>query len=201
MPSMTQPQQEQERALDDRQVLRKDAEQVLAGAELLYPAAEVEQAIERMAGEITAVLSDKNPLVLCPMIGAMVFAGRLLPRLNFLLEVTYIHATRYRGQTRGGELHWIHKPPASVSGRTLLVVDDILDEGNTMRAIMDECRQAGAAGIYTAVLADKQIDHAKEFPRADFTGLAVPNRYVFGYGMDYKGYLRNCAGIYAVKGN
>ncbi|TAJ96042.1 MAG: hypoxanthine-guanine phosphoribosyltransferase [Gammaproteobacteria bacterium] len=197
---MTQPQQELERALDDRQALRKDAGQVLAAADLLYPAAEVEQAIERMAGEITAVLRDKNPLVLCPMIGAMVFAGRLLPRLDFLLEVAYIHATRYRGETTGGELHWIHKP-ATVTGRTLLVVDDILDEGNTMRAIVEECRRAGAAGIYTAVLADKQIDRPKEFPRADFTGLAVPNRYVFGYGMDYKGYLRNCAGIYAVKDN
>ncbi len=181
--------------------LQREAGQVLANADLLYPAAEVEQAIERMAGEITAVLRDRNPLVLCPMIGAMVFAGRLLPRLDFLLEVAYIHATRYRGETTGGELHWIHKPPATVTGRTLLVVDDILDEGNTMRAIVEECRRAGAAGIYTAVLADKQIDRPKEFPRADFTGLTVPNRYVFGYGMDYKGYLRNCAGIYAVKGN
>lgn len=201
MAAMIPPQQELEQTLDDRQDLRQDAEQVLAAADLLYHAAEVEQAIERMAGEITAVLRDRNPLVLCPMIGAMVFAGRLLPRLNFLLEVTYIHATRYRGQTRGGELHWIQKPPDCVAGRTLLVVDDILDEGSTMRAIVDECRQAGAAGIYTAVLADKQIDHPKAFPRADFTGLSLPNRYVFGYGMDYKGYLRNCAGIYAVKDN
>jgi hypoxanthine phosphoribosyltransferase len=201
MAAMTQPQQEKERALDDRQALRKDAGQVLAAADLLYPATVVEQAIERMAGEITAVLLDRNPLVLCPMIGALVFAGRLLPRLDFLLEVAYIHATRYRGETTGGELHWIHKPPATVTGRTLLVVDDILDEGSTMRAIVEECRRAGAAGVYTAVLADKQIDRPKEFPRADFTGLFVPNRYVFGYGMDYKGYLRNCAGIYAVKGN
>ncbi len=185
--------------MNDETRLRQEAEQALSEAELLYSADEVEAAFDRMASEITAALADKNPIVLCLMIGAVIPVGKLLPRLQFPLQLEYIHATRYRGETTGKDLSWIKKPDATLDGRTVLIVDDILDEGITMSAIIEECNEAHAAEIYTAVLVDKQIERSKEFKKADFTGLTVPDRYVFGYGMDYKGYLRNCSGIYAVK--
>ena len=173
--------------------------QVQAEADLIYSYEEVEAAIKKMSQEITAVLADKNPVILCLMIGGIIPTGKLLPLLNFPLQVEYVHVSRYRGGTRGGELHWIRKPTISLQDRHVLIVDDILDEGTTLMAIVEECKNNQAKTIHTAVLADKQLDKERSFKKADFTGVTVPDRYVFGYGMDYKEYLRNAPGIYAVK--
>ena len=125
--------------------------------------------------------------------------GQLLPRLNFPLELDYIHATRYLGTTAGGELHWLKYPTISLLDRTVLVIDDILDEGLTLSAIVEYCQRAGARQVLTAVMLEKQ--HARKAAiKADFVGLLVPDRYVFGYGMDYQDQLRYAAGIYAVHG-
>jgi len=116
------------------------------------------------------------------------------------LEIDYIHATRYRGATSGRDLHWMKYPSADLSERTVLVIDDILDEGLTLQAIVKYCQEAGANEVLTAVLVEKQLDSRPGLQQADFTGLIVPNRYVFGYGMDYQGQLRYVPGIYAVHG-
>ena len=173
---------------------------VQAEADLIYSPEEVEAAIERMGQEITEALADKNPIIICLMIGGVIPTGKLLPLLNFPLQVEYVHATRYQGEINGGTLHWIRKPSLSLQDRHVLIVDDILDEGNTLAAMVEECKSNQAKTIQTAVLADKQLDRERSFKQADFTGLMVPNRYVFGYGMDYKEYLRNAPGIFAVKG-
>ncbi len=178
----------------------KEIETVLAEADLLYSAAEVDAAIDRMAEEITAVLADKNPVILCLMVGAVIPVGMLMPRLNFPLQIDYVHATRYQGKTTGGEITWLKSPELDIKDRCVLIVDDILDKGITLASMIAECKKLNAAGIYTAVLIDKKFDKIRVFPKADFTGLTIPNRYVFGYGMDYKDYLRNAPGIYAVKG-
>lgn len=164
----------------------------------LYTLEQVEAAIDRMAGEITARLADRNPLVLCVMNGGMVPLGRLLTRLDFPLELDYIHATRYRGETAGGELHWLKRPSIDIRGRTLLIVDDILDIGITLDAIVRDCQAHGAAEVLTAVLTEKLHDRGIGL-RADFVGLPVADKYVFGYGMDYKEYLRNAPGIFAAE--
>ncbi|WP_126454806.1 hypoxanthine-guanine phosphoribosyltransferase [Sulfuriflexus mobilis] len=179
-------------------VTTAEVEAVLEQADVLHSEAEVEAALDRMAAEITASLAGKNPLLLCTMIGGIVTAGKLLTRLHFPLGIDYIHASRYRGETRGAELHWIARPSESVAGREVLIIDDIFDEGLTLKALIEDCRQAGATAVHTAVLVEKQCD--KRCPlEVDFLGLHVEDRYVFGYGMDYKGYLRNANGIYAVK--
>jgi len=170
----------------DKKELVKEAEIVKANAELLYTAEDINKAIEKMITNISHELHDKHLIVLSLMLGAIVITGRLLTRLNFPLELEYIHATRYRGDTSGSELDWIKKPSAAIRGRTVLIVDDILDKGITLKAIVDECRQSGAKSVYTAVLADKLISKAKVFKKADFTGFTVPDKYVFGFGMDYK---------------
>jgi hypoxanthine phosphoribosyltransferase len=171
-------------------------------ADCLFNREEVRAAIDVMAEKISAELKNTNPLVLCLMSGGMVIGGKLMPRLDFHLQLDYIHATRYRNQTAGAaEIEWIVKPRHELEDRTVLIVDDILDEGITLHEVINWCQQQGAKKIYSAVLVEKHHDR-RQPPglKADFVGLDVSDRYVFGYGMDYKGYLRNAPGIYAVKG-
>ncbi|WP_459828728.1 hypoxanthine-guanine phosphoribosyltransferase [Hydrogenophilus islandicus] len=170
-------------------------------AECLADRAAVDAAIDRLAAEITEKLADKTPLVYVVMNGAVIFAGQILPRLLFPLEVTYLHATRYGHATQGQTLTWRVEPTAAAAGRHVLVLDDILDEGHTLAAILERLEAEGAASVSLAVLCDKAHDRkARPGWKADFTGLTIPDRFVFGYGMDYKGYWRNAPGIYAVKG-
>lgn len=171
---------------------------VQRNARLLHSGAEVESALDRMAAEISAALQDRNPLILCVINGGIIATGKLLPRLDFPLTLDSIHASRYRNATSGSEIHWLFTPTTPIDGRTVLIVDDILDEGHTLRAIVDYCQQQGAEAVYTAALFDKQLDATKPIA-LDFVGLNVENHYLFGYGMDYKGYLRNAAGVYACK--
>ena len=141
---------------------------IQAEADLIYSSDEIEAAIEKMAEEITVVLADKNPIILCLMMGAVIPVGKLLPLLQFPLQVEYVHATRYQGETRGGELRWIRKPEISLQDRHILIVDDILDEGTTLMAIVEECKSIRAKSIQTAVLADKQLNRERSFKNADF---------------------------------
>lgn len=158
----------------------------------------MQAALDRLADEITQALSEELPLVLPVMGGAVVFAGQLLPKLKFPLEFDYLHVTRYRGKTQGGEIEWKVLPGQSVAGRHVLVLDDILDEGETLAAIRDKLLEMGAARMWAAVLTNK--DNGLDKPiRADFVGLDVPNRYVFGCGMDAYGLWRNLPSIYALK--
>ena len=171
---------------------------VYANADVLYTKEQVDAAYDRLASAITAKLGDSNPLVICVMVGGMIPAGQLLPRLDFPLQIDYLHATRYRGKMQGGELHWIVRPALPMKDRVVLLIDDIFDEGITLTAIRQACEEAGAREIYTAVLLNK-IHERKTDLKVDFAGLEIVDRYVFGCGMDYKGYLRNAPGIYAVK--
>lgn len=172
--------------------------QVKQNAILLHDEQAVETALDTMAADINRQLADKNPLVLCVINGGIIATGKLLPRLDFPLTLDSINASRYRNQTSGDDIHWLFKPTTPVQERTVLIVDDILDEGHTLKAIVDWCARQGAAEIYSAVLLDKDLGRDKPI-QADFVGLQVANHYLFGYGMDYKGYLRNAAGIYACK--
>lgn len=176
----------------------EEVKQVSANADLLYSEAVVEAAIDRMAEQINLLLNDRNPLVLCAMNGGVVLTGKLLTRLTIPLTFDSLNASRYNNSTSGDTITWLQKPGASLKDRTILIVDDILDEGVTLRAIHDYCLEQGATSVYTAVLLEKLLNYAKPM-HADFIGLQVENRYLFGYGMDYKGYLRNAAGIYACK--
>lgn len=176
----------------------EEARRILSEAELVCSAEEISRTIDRLASEITARLRDAYPLVLSVMSGAVVFAGQLLPKLNFPLECDYLHATRYGSLTSGGELSWLMEPRTAVSGRTVLVLDDILDEGITLAAIKARLLEQGAAACWIAVLAEKETGHPKPV-KADFTGVTLPNRYVFGCGMDVKGAWRNLPAIHALK--
>ena len=177
--------------------LAAEAWAVYRAADCLHDGAAVQAAVRRLAGEVSAALAGRNPLLLCPMTGGVVLAGHLLPLLDFPLELDYVHATRYAGALAGGELAWKVIPSTSLAGRQVLIVDDVLDRGVTLAALVDFCRREGAAGVHTLVLVDKQCRREAAI-EADFVGLKAPDRYLFGWGMDYKGYLRNVPGIYAV---
>jgi hypoxanthine phosphoribosyltransferase len=178
---------------------REDALDLLARSEVVHPAEAVRAALERLAGEITASLKDEFPIVLAVMGGAVVFAGQLLPRLDFPLEFGAIEATRYGNATRGAQIAWRLAPGEQVRGRTVLVVDDILDEGVTLAAVRARLVELGARRVLTAVVVDK--DNGRDKPMAaDFVGLKVPDRYVFGFGMDAYGLWRNLPAIHALKG-
>lgn len=170
-------------------------------ADCLVSAEEIDAALDRLAQQITVALGDSNPIVFVVLNGGLIFSGRLLPKLPFPLETSYLHATRYGDRIHGEQLEWRARPHQHVAGRTVLVLDDILDEGRTLHAILHHLEEAGAARVVSAVLVDKRHNR-KAIPdmRADFTGVDVADRYLFGCGMDYKGYWRNAPGIYAVKG-
>jgi hypoxanthine phosphoribosyltransferase len=175
-----------------------EARGIINSADVLFTAEQVSAAVDRMAVEITAELGETYPLVLSVMGGAVVFTGQLLPRLNFPLDFDYVHVSRYGDKTHGGELVWRQAPKEDVRDRVVLVLDDILDEGHTMAAIRDKVMEMGAKSFYSGVFANKLIDQDKPI-KADFVGMDVPNRYVFGYGMDVRGAWRNLPAIMALK--
>jgi hypoxanthine phosphoribosyltransferase len=177
---------------------RDEIHRHLARAEEVVPAKEVERALQRMATAITQRLRHADPLVLVVMNGGLIPAGMLLPRLDFPLRLDYLHATRYRERTFGTELQWKKRPEEDLAERTVLVVDDILDEGHTLQAIVAWCREQGAREVLSAVLVEK-IHHRGCGMQADFVGLQAPDRYLFGCGMDYRGWGRNLPGIHAIR--
>lgn len=172
--------------------------ELLASSDLLYNARQLDEALTRMAAGINEALRDARPLAVVVLRGALVFAGQLLPRLSCALEVDSIDATRYANDTRGGEVRFRALPVADIAGRTILLLDDILDEGVTLAAIHDKLMAMHARKIVIAVLTEKLTGTPKPLA-ADFVGLTVPNRYVFGFGMDVHGYWRNLPAIHALR--
>lgn len=175
-----------------------DAWKVLREADMVCAETEVRAAVSQLAAAITSRLKDSMPLVLCVMGGGVIFSGQLLPLLRFPLEFDYMHVTRYRGSTRGRDVLWKMEPRVSVKERHVLVLDDILDEGETMAEVKKWLQAHGARSVHIAVFADKSIGRPKPVT-ADFCGVSVPNRYVFGFGMDINDAWRNLPAIYAIK--
>lgn len=174
-------------------------QEVYDKATCIYTQQQIETALDAMAEAMHTKLADSYPLMICVLKGGMVFMGNLLPRLKFQVEIDYVHATRYRGKTTAGDLFWLAKPTVPLAGRTVVVVDDILDGGITLAAIVAKCRELEAKAVYTAVLLDKPTSRLPGgLPAADFVGLEIEDRFVFGYGLDYDEFLRNCPGIYEV---
>jgi hypoxanthine phosphoribosyltransferase len=174
----------------------QQAWEVLQQADRLHTPEAVETALTKMAAQISQVIARDEPLVVCVMTGGVVPFGKILPKLHFPLQIDYVHATRYKNRLHGGQLQWISGPHQSPHDRVVLLIDDILDEGTTLAGIEARYRGEGAREVYKAVLVMKNRSRKHEV-KVEFSGLEVPDRYVFGCGMDYKGYLRNIAGIYA----
>ena len=179
-----------------------DLATALASAEVIHDRNALERAISQMAVRIRNDFAGSVPVFLTVMHGGLPFAAQLALEIGARgldLEFDYLHATRYRGATSGGELVWKHRPVTQLRGRRVLLVDDILDEGHTMAAISEWCRAQGAVDVRIAALAVKLHDRCVPGLTADYVGVEVPDRYVFGYGMDYHEQGRNLPAIYALK--
>ncbi len=179
----------------------QEAEAVLAQADCLHDAQAVQDAYDRLARAIGAHYAGRNPLLLCVMIGGLAPTAEITRRLTLPFELDYLHATRYRGTTQGGGLVWKRQPDARrIENREVLVIDDILDEGHTLVAIRQALQGFAPASLQVAVLVEKLHNRRAARAHAEFIGLQVEDRYVFGCGMDYKEYWRQLPAIYAVKG-
>ena len=186
----------------DSEFHRDKALSLLNDAEQIFDTAAVQQAVENMAKKLNERFNTENgapfPLVLGVMGGAVVFCGQLLTKLTFPLEFDYMHVTRYGGKDQGGSIEWKVIPRSNVEGRTVIVLDDILDEGETLAHVKERLLAMGAAEVVLAVFAEKEIGKTKPV-QADYVGLTLPNKFVVGYGMDAYGYWRNLPGIWAIK--
>ena len=179
-----------------------DARKLLADSEVLFSAEVVNAATSRVAREINRDFADMNPLVLSVMGGAVVFTGQLLPQLDFPLDFDIVQASRYGDKTVGAQLTWRVAPRDNIVGRHVIILDDILDEGITLAAIVDLVKRTGAISVACAVFCVKDYGeeiNSKKPLKAEYVGISVPNRFVYGYGMDVAGAWRNLPAIYAVK--
>ena len=175
----------------------QEAIEVRAAASRVASAAEIRAVLDRLAAEVTDVLAERCPVVLAVMQGGVFTAVELSRRLDFPHEFDYAHATRYGNALTAGELDWQVYPPNHLRGRHVLVVDDILDKGRTLAAVLDALKEIGVERAYSVVLVEKALEVTR--PAADFVGLTVPDQYVFGCGMDYKGFWRGLPDVYAVR--
>ncbi|MFW9612054.1 MAG: hypoxanthine-guanine phosphoribosyltransferase [Fluviibacter sp.] len=169
-------------------------------AEVIHDRGAIDAMIAHQATLMNARYADERVLVLPVMTGALVYAGQLLPQLGFALELDYVHATRYDGARSGGVLHWLMKPRTPVAGRTVLLLDDILDEGVTLHSIRNWLLEAGAASVAIAVLVHKEKT-LQQPCLPTFPALTVPDRYVYGFGLDADGLWRNADGIFVAQEN
>ncbi|MGH8113882.1 MAG: hypoxanthine-guanine phosphoribosyltransferase [Rhodanobacteraceae bacterium] len=176
-------------------------EEAMAHAQLLHGRDSLDAAITRMGSGITATLNGERALFLTVMNGGMFFAAPLALAIGGDLEFDYVHVSRYREDTVGRDIEWLHRPKARLAGRTVILVDDILDEGYTLAALRAYCVAERARRVLIAVLCVKRHDRRVAGLAADFVGVEVPDRYVFGYGLDYHGQGRNLPDIYALPGN
>ncbi len=174
-----------------------------ADCKLVFSNQEINAALDRLANKLNAKLTDSNPVVLCVMQGGLLFSGHLIAKLNCMLEIDYIHVTRYNNKTSGGDILWKAQPVTLLKNRTVLILDDIYDEGKTLKAIIEYCQQQGASKVEAAVLLrkkhDRCINHqATNEALSDNVALTVADKYVFGFGMDYNGLYRQLDSIYAL---
>lgn len=174
-------------------------QEVLDKATKFISAEEINLALDKIASEMNQTLVDSNPIFVCVLHGAIVAFGNLLPRLNFHLEVDYAHVTRYMGKTSGGEIVWKAKPVCDFNNRNVVVFDDIFDGGITLAVLKKYFLEQGASKVYTATLIDKRKPREQEeLQEVDFYGIAIEDKFIFGYGLDYDDYLRNTKDIYVV---
>ena len=180
-----------------------DLTSALQRSDVVHDRQAIERAIAEMAVRIRNDFAGSVPVYLTVMHGGMPFASQLALELGARgldLEFDYLHASRYRGGTSGGTLHWKHRPATPLRGRRVLLVDDIVDEGHTLAQVREWVREQGASEVRIAALAVKQHNRCVPDLAAVYAGLTVPDRYVYGYGMDYSEQGRNLPAIYALQG-
>jgi hypoxanthine phosphoribosyltransferase len=173
-------------------------QQVKDNSDLIFSASQIKAAVENMGLELEAKIKNKNAILISVMNGGIMITSDLLRSIDCDVRLDYLQVARYRDKTVGGSLHWLKEPQLSLENQTVVLVDDIYDEGYTMEELVSYCRKHGASEVITAVLLLKKKLTPQVALKPDIFGLEVIDRYVYGYGMDYQGYLRNVPAIYAI---
>lgn len=168
-------------------------------AKKIISSAEVEQAIAKIAAQLQPIVDEGKCVLLGVMLGAMLPLTRLSQLLHGDFMLDTCHATRYQSGLSGKELSWLKQPSVDLTDCTVIVVDDIFDQGITLEAVVAAATSNQAKRVYSAVLASKLHDRQLSDYRPDFCALTVPDRYVFGCGMDYRGHWRHLPDIYALR--
>lgn len=180
------------------QLTSQQLQQVRDNSDLIYDASQIARAVENMGLQLASKVKDKNAILICVMNGGIILTSDLMRAIGIDVRLDYLQVARYRDKTVGGSLHWLKEPQLSLEGQTVVIVDDIYDEGYTMEELVSYCDKHGAKEVITTVLLYKQKSSQQVGNKPDIHGLQVTDRYVYGYGMDYKGYLRNIPAIYAI---
>jgi hypoxanthine phosphoribosyltransferase len=174
-----------------------DPYKLIEQSSLVYSAEEIESAIDQVASQLNLLIGQTPIVIMCVMSGGLYFSGKLLAKLKMPVELDYVQANRYQNKLSGGDLVWTKSPSIPLHQKTVVLVDDILDEGLTLSGVSKKCLALGASRVITAVLTDKENDLKKPL-KADFVGMKVPNQFVFGCGMDAFGWWRNLPEIRAL---
>lgn len=171
-----------------------DSSRVIVSQQLL------EVSFQKVAAEITQKHIKDNPIAVCVMNGALFITSEIVKRLSFPLQVDYIHASRYGNKYTGANiLNWVKTPNINPQGRTVILFDDILDGGLTLSEVKRYYEDRGSLNVLTTVMLDKKAPRDKGgLLKADYYGIEVENKFLFGFGLDYHGYMRNVPEIRAV---
>lgn len=176
-----------------------DIEAIKSEADLIFSAQQISCATDRMAIQLAEKINYQPAIMICVMNGGLVLTSDLMRKIEGDLRMDNLQVARYRDKTVGGSLHWHKEPQLSLQDQVVVLVDDIYDEGFTLEELVSYCKRKGARKVITAVLLFKEKQKRSVTMQPDIYGLEVVDRYVFGYGMDYKGTLRNLPAIYAIK--
>jgi Hypoxanthine-guanine phosphoribosyltransferase len=178
---------------------------LLAQADTLYSYEQSVAAIEVLSDVLNKHFenfSGEKIVALTLLNGGIVFAGMLLPKLSFALQLDSVGVSRYREHETGRDLRWHSKPRASLVGASVLLLDDIFDQGITLEEVKAWCVDQGANSVESVVLAWKQLEESEGKAckaKPDFYALSIPDKFVVGMGMDFAGNYRNAPGIFVLK--
>lgn len=166
--------------------------------ELFIPSEKIQEAIKDVANQINKDLEGKDPLFICVLNGSFMFAADLIKNINIACEVTFVRMASYRGTTSSGALKEIYGLEEEIEGRTVVIVEDIVDTGNTINLVKDQLSCDSPKEIKIATLLFKP-NALKQEVALDYVALEIPNDFIVGYGLDYDGYGRNLKDIYKIK--
>ena len=154
--------------------------------------------VARIAKQMNEDLDGKNPLLICVLNGAFIFAADLYRRLTIPSQITFMRMKSYVGTETTGKVKTISNLLESVVDRTVVIVEDIVDSGYTMQRMVQQLRDLGAKEVRVAVLLNKPRARKVEGLNIDYCCLEIPNDFIVGYGLDYNEEGRNLPDIYVV---
>jgi hypoxanthine phosphoribosyltransferase len=176
-----------------------DPRELLKRSSVIADRQQVEAAIDRMATAVNDHYGDREITLLIVMTGAVMSAAWLAAKLRMPVQMDFVHATRYAGQTEGGEIEFRVPPRLNIEGHDVLIIDDIYDIGLTLQMIEKYCESRGARTVNSAVLVRKVHDRETTAKRPEFVGMEVKDKYIFGCGMDAYEHWRHLDEIWALE--